>query len=69
MVNNVEVRTIITNLPTKVKGFVYLDSTGIPCIVLNARMPVEIQQKTFQHEMNHILRGEMTNANFKEYTA
>ena len=62
-----ETRTIIIDLPTKVKGFCYLDSTGTPVIALNARMTWEIQRKTYDHELLHILRGELTDITYKEY--
>lgn len=60
-------RVIVMDLPTKIKGFVYLDSTFTPCIVLNARMPREIQKKTYRHEIQHIRRGELTDTDYKEY--
>lgn len=63
-----EVRTIVTDLPVSVKGFVFLDATGSPCIVLNARMSAEIQRKTYRHEVDHILRGELENFDYREYT-
>ena len=64
-----DVRVIIENLPLSVKGFVFLDSTDSPCIVLNARMPEEIRRKTYNHEMKHIRNGDLTNMDYREYSA
>ena len=64
-----DIRIILENLPTTVKGFVYKDSSYNPCIVLNARLPEEIRRKTFKHEMAHILRGDIDNKDYKEYSA
>lgn len=63
---NDDIRVVIENLPTTVRGFVYMDSTFCPCIVLNARMPIEVQRKTFRHEMRHIRNGELMNKEYKE---
>ena len=65
----IEERTIIVDLPTTVKGFVYIDSAGIPVIVLNARMTREIQMRTYRHELKHIIDGDIDNKNYKEYSA
>lgn len=62
-----EIRTILQDLPTSVKGFVYVDSTASYVIVLNSRMPKEIQRKTYRHELKHIRKGEVYNMNYMEY--
>lgn len=67
--NGNDVRVLIVDLPTTVNGFVYQDSTYNFVIVLNARMPFEIQQKTYRHEMKHIRCGDIDNMNYKEYSA
>lgn len=64
-----EVRVIMEDLPTKIKGFVYTDGAYNPCIVINSRMPVEIQRETYAHEIDHILRGDMDNKDYREYSA
>lgn len=64
-----EIRTLVVDLPTSVKGFVYLDSSCTPCIVLNARMPKEIQKNTYRHEVDHIRKGDIDNKDYKEYSA
>ena len=65
--NDDDIRVILNNLPTTVKGFVYTDSSGMPCVVLNARMPHEIQVEAYDHEVKHIQRGDMDNKDFREY--
>ena len=62
-----QVPVIIRDLPTKVRGFVCLGSDFSPCIVINSRLSVEQQRKTWRHEMNHILSGEMDDDNYDEY--
>ena len=64
-----DVTVIIQDLPTTVKGFVFIDCNSCPCIVLNARMPVEIQKQTYKHEMKHISNGDMDNNAYREYSA
>lgn len=66
---NDEIRTILKDLPVTIKGLCYHDDDGTPVIVLNSRLPREIQQLTFQHEMDHILRGEMYDITYIEYGA
>lgn len=62
-------RVLVMDLPTTVKGFVFMDSTNTPVIVLNARMTQEIQQRTFFHELLHIQRGDMDNFDYREYAS
>lgn len=62
-----DIRVVLDNLPTSVKGFVYVDSTYNPCIVLNARLSAEMQREAYVHEVNHILHGDMTNYEYREY--
>lgn len=62
-----EIRTLLIDLPTKVKGFVYMDSSNNPVIVLNSRLPREINQLTYLHELKHIIRGDLTNTAYREY--
>lgn len=62
-----EHRTILTDLPTSVRGFVYQDDSGEPVIVLNARLPREQNRTTYLHEQDHIIRGDMDNPNYHEY--
>lgn len=47
------------NLPTTVRGFVTFGADSEPIIVLNARMSMEQQRKTWIHEVNHIDSGHL----------
>lgn len=64
---NDDVPVVLLDLPTHIRGFVTLGSDYAPCIVINSRMSFEQQQKTFRHEMDHILNGDMDNENYYEY--
>ena len=63
------IRVILQDMPTSVRGLVYLDGTYSYVIVLNSRMTHEIQRKTYEHELKHIHNGETTNLLYKEYSA
>ena len=63
------VPVVLMDLPTRIHGFVCLGSDFSPCIVINARLSVEQQKKTYKHEMNHIINGDMDNDNYNEYGA
>ena len=60
---------ILRDLPTSVRGFCFHDDEGTAFIVLNSRLPREIQLMTFQHELDHIRRGEMYDFSYNEYSA
>lgn len=60
-------RTIVQNLPTTVKGFVYMDSTYEPVIVLNERLTYEQRRKTYRHEADHISNGDLSDMSYIEY--
>lgn len=62
-----ENEVILADLPTSVRGFVFLGDDGEPVIVVNARLTREQNRKTFKHEKRHIRRGDMENKNYKEY--
>ena len=62
-----ENRAILMDLPTSVRGFVYMDDNGDPTIVVNARLTREANRKTWEHEQRHIRRGEMSEPNYNEY--
>lgn len=57
----------VENLPTRIRGFCYHDDDGTAYIVLNARLPHEMNRKSYQHELSHIQRGEMYDENYHEY--
>ena len=60
-------RVTLANLPTSVRGFVFLESDGVPRIVLNANLTREQNRKTMKHELEHIERGELTDPTYHEY--
>ena len=62
-----ERKVILQDLPTSVRGFVFLDDTGEPVVVLNARLSREQNRRTLDHERKHIAAGDLGNLNFHEY--
>ena len=62
-----EIPVILKDLPVHVHGFVCMGSDYNPCIVINSRMTVEQQKKTYQHELDHILSGQFDDDNYVEY--
>lgn len=60
-------RVTLANLPTSIRGYVYLESDGVPRIVLNAKLTRELNQRTMDHELKHIERGELTDPTYREY--
>ena len=61
------VPTILKDLPETIHGFTVLGSDYEPIIILNSRMSHEQQQKTYRHEMDHIISGQMNDEGYKEY--
>lgn len=62
-----EVPVVLIDLPSKIRGFVCLGSDYNPCIFLNARMTAEQQRRTYKHEVEHIVNGDMDDDDFDEY--
>ena len=62
-----ENRVILQDLPTSVRGFVYQGDDGDPVIVVNARLTREQNRKTYDHERDHIARGDMYEPRYREY--
>ena len=58
---------VLANLPTSVRGYVYLDSDGNPVIVLNARLTREQNRRTWRHENDHIDKNELNDPTYNEY--
>ena len=58
---------IMKDLPTSVRGLVFLDDDGEPVIVVNSRLTREQNRKTWNHERDHIRRGEMFEPTYNEY--
>lgn len=64
---NEERPVLLENLPTTVRGFCYHDDDGEEYIVLNARFTREQNLRTYDHEKEHIDRGDMFNEGYHEY--
>lgn len=62
-----EDRVILENMPTSIRGYVFKDDDGAPVIVLNSRLSREQNQRTYEHERQHIERGEMDEPTYIEY--
>ena len=60
-------RLTLANLPTSIRGFVYLESDGVPRIVLNANLTREMNLRTMKHELKHIENDELTDPTYNEY--
>ena len=58
---------LLIDLPTSVRVFCYHDDDGEPVIVLNARLTREQNRETFDHERDHIDRGDMFEPSYTEY--
>lgn len=59
--------TFLKDLPETIRGFTMLGSDYEPIIILNSRLSVEQQRKTYRHEMNHITSGEIDDDGYSEY--
>jgi len=57
----------LMDLPTSVRGFCYHDNNGEVFVILNARLTREQNRKTWNHEQEHIARGDMYEPNYIEY--
>lgn len=64
---NEERAAVLVDLPTSVRGFCYHDEEGEEYIILNARLTREANRETYDHERQHILRGDMFNYQYCEY--
>ena len=62
-----DIHVVLMDLPPRVHGFVCLGSDYNPCIVINSRLTIEQQKKTFWHEMEHIRTGQIDDDNYVEY--
>lgn len=57
---------ILQDLPTSVRGFVFLGDDGEPVIVVNSRLTREANRRTFRHEKKHVKKDQLTDPNYKE---
>lgn len=62
-----ELKAVLVDLPTSVRGFCYHDTDGEEYVVLNSRLTREQNQKTYCHEREHIRRGDLDNPDYIEY--
>lgn len=62
-----ENEVILRDLPTSVRGFVFLGEDGDPVIVVNSRLTREANRRTFRHEKKHIQKGQLHDRTFREY--
>ena len=52
------IRTILYDLPTAIKGFTVATTDGFFTIVLNQNLSFQQNKKTYHHEIKHIMRGD-----------
>ena len=57
---------ILQDLPTSVRGFVFLGDDGEPVIVVKSRLTREANRRTFRHEKKHVKKNQLTDQNYKE---
>jgi len=58
---------ILKKLTGNVRGFCCLGSDFEPIIVINDDLSPEEKRKTYDHEMEHIRKGEIYDAEYDEY--
>lgn len=58
---------ILQDLPTSVRGFVFLGDDGEPVIVVNSRLTREQNLRTYRHEQKHIENDELHDTTYHEY--
>lgn len=62
-----EEKVILQDLPTSVRGYCFHDDDGEAFVVLNSRLTREQNRKTYEHEKQHLARGDMFNEEYNEY--
>lgn len=62
-----ENEVVLADLPTSIRGFVFLGDDGEPVIVVNSRLTREQNRRTFRHEKDHIRKGQLTDTAYREY--
>ena len=53
-----EYRVLMADLPTTVRGYVIQTFDGFSTIVLNARLNIWQNRKSFKHEIDHIIHDD-----------
>ena len=61
------VPVILKKLTGRVRGFCCLGSDYEPIIVINEELSPEQKRITYEHELEHIRRGEIYDITFNEY--
>ena len=56
-----DTRVFIMDLPHSIRGFSRKNRDGSHSIILNAHMNYETQLNTYQHEIEHIIKGDYNN--------
>lgn len=59
------IRVILQDMPCTVRACVLYDDTGVPLILVNARLTRQQQLAGLIHEVRHIRRGDMDNIKFR----
>lgn len=62
-----DVPIVLKDMPVAVHGFICLGSDFEPIIVINSRLSREKQKEAYNHELDHLRRGEMFNEEYHEY--
>lgn len=62
-----ENEVVLADLPTSIRGFVFLGDDGEPVIVVNSRLTREQNRRTFRHEKDHIRKDQLTDTAYREY--
>ena len=52
------IRVALIDMPPAIHGFTVSDGFGFYTVVLNPRLSVEMQRKTYYHEISHIQNGD-----------
>ena len=60
---------LIRDLPPKVRALTVRVEEGVYTVILNARLPFEMQQKSYLHELRHIERGDFDGGDINEIEA
>lgn len=53
-----EYRVVMLDLPTTVRGYVLRTFDGFCTIVLNSKLNIWQNRKSFKHELDHLLNGD-----------
>ena len=64
---NEERPALLVDLPTSIHGFCYHDDDGEEFVVLNARDTRERNRIAWDHEQEHLRRGDMYEPTYNEY--